>query len=93
MTNKINNNNTQTQQDILSNVTWSERKPDRTTTWSENKRWVVAILGVLGLIGLVTIFYMLGVLFYAALGVVMLWGICMMTLMAKTAVDEILDDW
>jgi uncharacterized membrane protein len=76
------------------NETWGdacESKPNK-PTWSENKRWTVAILATLGLIGLIIILHVYNVLIHVAICGLILLVISYVILSIKSLVDSILGE-
>jgi membrane-bound ClpP family serine protease len=80
--------NIQTQPDVI----WFERKPNN-ITWTENKRWLAAIIIILGTIGFMSGLYMMGWLLNVLFGILVLWMVVVMISMVKCLVDELIDEW
>ena len=84
---ETNNNNEQW------NETWGdacESKPIK-SEWPETKRWTVAILATLGLIGLIIILHLYNILTHVAIGGLILLVISYVVLSIKSLMDKIID--
>jgi membrane-bound ClpP family serine protease len=92
MTEKTNitddDSNIQTQPDLI----WTERKPNN-ITWTENKRWMAAIIITLGTVGFMSGLYMMGWLLNVLVGTLVLWLVIMIISLVKHLVDELIDEW
>lgn len=87
-TNKTNMNNTiQTNPDVQ----WTERKPNNTTTWSETKRWIVAVIGLSCVVGFLSALIIYNLFWMALVGVLSVWLLGGMLMASKYIVDELLD--
>ena len=85
-----NNNNNNEQW----NETWGdacESKPIK-SEWPETKRWIVAILATLGLIGLIIILHVYNVLYHVGIGGLILLAISYAVLRIKSLMDKIIDE-
>jgi protein-S-isoprenylcysteine O-methyltransferase Ste14 len=74
-------------------VRWTERKPENTTKWSENKRWLVAVIGLLSVIGIMCTLAIYNLFWYAILGVLGVWLLGVLLLASKDIVDDLIDGW
>lgn len=88
MTEKM-NDNIQTNPDVR----WTERKPSNTVTWSENKRWLVAVIGLLCVIGFVSALFVYDLFWYAIIGVSGVWLLGVLLTLSKNIVDALIDGW
>jgi membrane-bound ClpP family serine protease len=92
MTEKTNitddDSNIQTQPDLI----WTERKPNN-ITWTENKRWLAAMIITLGTVGFMSGLYMMGWLLNVLVGTLVLWLVIMIISLVKHLVDELIDEW
>jgi hypothetical protein len=73
-------------------VIWTERKPNN-ITWTENKRWLVAVTGLLCVIGFVSVLFVYNLFWYAILGILCVWLLGVMLAMSKDIVDDLIDTW
>jgi hypothetical protein len=94
MTEKTNitddDSNIQTQPDLI----WFERKPNNNnTTWTENKRWVAAVIGLSCVIGFMSALVVYNLFWYVILGVLCVWLLGVMLVASKYIVDELIDEW
>jgi hypothetical protein len=87
MTDDNTNNTIQTQPDLI----WTERKPENTTTWSENKRWLVAVIGLLCVVGFVSALIIYNLIWMALVGVFGMWLLGGLLMASKYIVDELVD--
>jgi hypothetical protein len=74
-------------------VRWTERKPKKTTKWPENKRWLVAVIGLLSVIGIMCTLAIYNLFWYAILGVLCVWLLGVLLLASKDIVDDLIDGW
>ena len=82
-------NTIQTQPDLI----WTERKPENTTTWSENKRWLAAVIGLLCVVGFVSALIIYNLIWHAIVGVLGVWLLGMLLVAFKELVDDLIDGW
>ena len=85
-----NNSNIQTQPDVI----WFERKPNNNnTTWTENKRWIAAVIGLSCVIGFISALVVYNLHWYVIVGVLCVWLLGVMLVASKYIVDELIDMW
>jgi Fe2+ transport system protein B len=89
MTEKM-NNNIQTNPDVR----WTERKTNNTTTtWTENKRWLATVIGLLCVMGFMYVLFIYNLFLHAMAGVLGVWLLGMLLLAFKDIVDDLIDGW
>ena len=83
-----NDSNIQTQPDLI----WFERKPNN-ITWTENKRWTAAVIGLLCVIGFMSALVIYNLFWYVIVSVLCVWLLGVMLVASKYIVDELIDEW
>ena len=81
--------NIQTQPDLI----WTERKANNTTTWTENKRWTAAVIGLLCVIGFMSALVIYNLFWYVIVSVLCVWLLGVMLVASKDIVDDLIDEW
>ncbi len=84
-----NDSNIQTQPDLI----WFERKPENTTTWSENKRWLAAVIGLSCVIGFISALVVYNLYWYVLVSIFGVWLLGVMLVASKDIVDDLIDEW
>jgi hypothetical protein len=85
-----NDSNIQTQPDLI----WTERKTNNTrVTWTENKRWIAAVVGLLGVIGFISVLVIYNLFWYVLVSIFGVWLLGVMLVASKDIVDDLIDMW
>lgn len=85
-----NDSNIQTQPDLI----WTERTPNNNkTTWSENKRWLAAVIGLLCVIGFISVLVVYNLFWYVLVSIFGVWLLGVMLVASKDIVDDLIDMW
>jgi hypothetical protein len=83
-----NDSNIQTQPDLI----WMERKANN-TTWTENKRWTAAVIGLLCVIGFMSALVIYNLFWYVLVSIFGVWLLGVMLVASKDIVDDLIDEW
>ncbi len=83
-----NDSNIQTQPDLI----WFERKPNN-ITWTENKRWLAAVIGLLCVIGFISALVIYNLYWYVLVSIFGVWLLGVMLVASKDIVDDLIDMW
>jgi CHASE3 domain sensor protein len=75
---EINNNNIQTKNN---------------TTWTENKRWTVAVIGLLCVIGFMSVLVIYNLFWYVITSILCVWLLGVLLVMSKDIVDNLINEW
>jgi len=63
------------------------------TTWSENKRWLAAVIGLLCVIGFMSALVVYNLFWYAIASILCVWLLGVLLVMSKDIVDDLIDEW
>jgi hypothetical protein len=63
------------------------------TTWTENKRWTVAVIGLLCVIGFMSALVVYNLFWYVIVSVLCVWLLGVMLVASKDIVDDLIDEW
>jgi ABC-type siderophore export system fused ATPase/permease subunit len=63
------------------------------TTWSENKRWLAAVIGLLCVIGFMSALVVYNLFWYVIVSVLGIWLLGVMLVASKDIVDDLIDEW
>jgi hypothetical protein len=63
------------------------------TTWSENKRWTAAVIGLLCVIGFMSVLVIYNLFWYVIVSVLCVWLLGVMLVASKDIVDDLIDEW
>lgn len=63
------------------------------TTWTENKRWLAAIIGLLCVVGFVSVLFVYNLFLHVLAGVLGVWLLSMLLVVFKDLVDDLIDGW
>ncbi len=63
------------------------------TTWSENKRWLVAVIGLLCVIGFMSALVVYNLFWYVLVSIFGVWLLGVMLVASKDIVDDLIDEW
>ena len=63
------------------------------TTWTENKRWTAAVIGLLCVIGFMSALVIYNLFWYVIVSVLCVWLLGVMLVASKDIVDDLIDEW
>jgi len=63
------------------------------TTWSENKRWMAAVIGLLCVIGFISALVIYNLFWYVLVSIFGVWLLGVMLVASKDIVDDLIDMW
>ncbi len=63
------------------------------TTWSENKRWLVAVIGLFCVIGFMSALVVYNLFWYVLVSIFGVWLLGMLLVVSKDLVDDLIDEW
>ena len=63
------------------------------TRWTENKRWLAAVIGLLCVVGFVSVLFVYNLFWHALAGVLGVWLLGMLLVASKDLVDDLIDGW
>jgi ABC-type siderophore export system fused ATPase/permease subunit len=63
------------------------------TTWTENKRWTAAVIGLLCVIGFMSVLVIYNLFWYVIVSVLCVWLLGVMLVASKDIVDDLIDEW
>jgi uncharacterized membrane protein YbhN (UPF0104 family) len=75
------------------NMTNTNNNIQTKTTWSENKRWTVAVIGLLCVIGFMSALVIYNLFWYVIVSVLCVWLLGVMLVASKDIVDDLIDEW
>lgn len=62
-------------------------------TWTENKRWLAAVIGLLGVIGFISALVVYNLYWYVIVSVLCVWLLGVLLVASKDIVDDLIDMW
>ena len=63
------------------------------TTWTENKRWTAAVIGLLCVIGFMSALVVYNLFWYVLVSIFGVWLLGVMLVASKDIVDDLIDEW
>jgi hypothetical protein len=75
------------------NMTNTNNNIQTKTTWTENKRWTAAVIGLLCVIGFMSVLVIYNLHWYVIVSVLGLWLLGVMLVASKDIVDDLIDEW
>ena len=63
------------------------------TTWTENKRWTAAVIGLSCVIGFMSALVVYNLFWYVIVSVLGIWLLGVMLVASKSIVDDLIDEW
>ncbi len=63
------------------------------TRWSENKRWLAAVIGLLCVIGFISVLVIYNLFWYVLVSIFGVWLLGVMLVASKDIVDDLIDMW
>jgi hypothetical protein len=63
------------------------------TTWTENKRWTAAVIGLLCVIGFMSVLVIYNLFWYVLVSIFGVWLLGVMLVASKDIVDDLIDEW
>jgi hypothetical protein len=63
------------------------------TTWTENKRWTVAVIGLLCVIVFMSVLVVYNLFWYVITSILCVWLLGVMLVASKSIVDDLIDEW
>lgn len=62
-------------------------------TWTENKRWTAAVIGLLCVIGFMSVLVIYNLFWYVLVSIFGVWLLGVMLVASKDIVDDLIDEW
>jgi uncharacterized membrane protein YbhN (UPF0104 family) len=63
------------------------------TTWTENKRWMAAVIGLSCVIGFMSVLVVYNLFWYVLVSIFGVWLLGVMLVASKDIVDDLIDEW
>ncbi len=75
------------------NITNTNNNTQTKTTWTENKHWLAAVIGLLCVIGFISALVIYNLFWYVLVSIFGVWLLGVMLVASKDIVDDLIDGW